>query len=118
MTRDDRVITWAIAITFVLSALAMAGIVVKSQALHDRFFMADEPAAASVRAADGSTAVSPGPRSRHRPIDTAAMTPFAHYWSSAQRSHHRVVPDSAVIELANDERALSFETDHRRRDGR
>lgn len=118
MTRDDRVMTLAIAITFVLSAVVMIAIVVKGQALHDRFFMADEPAAASARAADGSTAVPPEPGSRHRPIDAATMTPFAHYWSSAQRSRHLVVPDPAVAELAKGERALSFETDRRDRDER
>jgi hypothetical protein len=121
MTHDDRVMSLAIAITFVLSAVVMLAIVMKSHAIHDRFFAADEPAAAAVdivAAAAISAEPKPKPESSHRPFDAAAITPFAHYWSSPQHSRHLAIPDPVVAVLADDERALPFEAHDRDRDER
>lgn len=119
MTRDDRIMMTAIATTFVLSALVMATIVVKGSAIHDRFFFDSDPIAAALRLLPARpAAIAAQSESSPQPSDLAASTPFPHYWPSAQRSRHLVVPAPAVTVLVGDDRAFSFEADHRNRDER
>lgn len=119
MTHDDRIMTAAIATTFVLSALVMATIIFKGSAIHDRFFFGADPVAAADRLVPARAAAnSAHSGSSPQPSGPAASTPLPRHESNAQRPRPLVVPDPAATALVGDPRALGLKADHRNHDER